>query len=419
MTLFVLLIFTTIIFSTTLQYKLESDKTSKGIILFPSGKCNMREDVKSISYALNLTILQELIEGFEGLDQSCISEHGYLKKFHKKTEEIKHIKSSFKLENIPNNVFTIESFIYSNLLREELDIFNKMSSFEQCFMIYNLTLRLTRIYNEIDKLSNKDFSSIYTILSEDRVKKDVANLLNDIDQEKYYFPFSFSHTFFKDFLSHANFSLQFKDKTMYITFFIPIYKSFNTFTFIPKPIFKNGTWHSIKTDMRFIIFNHTKIILFNEHDWHNSCFIFNKIRFCTSNPIKEACDQKFFVGSNASDADFHCFQEHKSKDLGLQINSTIYFLTYSNTVINLKCNNGEFPITLNEPLILELEDCLINTPFFHFDNRLGNISYTIFSSSYESNIHGSRSYSIAGMIFLIIILSIMTLGPCIYAFYQM
>lgn len=418
MTLFVLLIFSTIIISPTLQYKLESDKTTKGIILFPSGKCNIQESVKSISYTVDLTILQLLNEKLESLDQNCISEHNFLKKFHNNLEKINQLKNRFRLDYALNNALIIASFVYLDLLREELDTFNEMNNFEQCSMIYNLTTRLTRIHNEIDKLSNNDFSSFYTLLSEDKIKKDVANLLNNIDQEKYYLPFNFSYTFFKDFITHTNFSLRFKNEKMYITFHIPIYKSFDIFTFIPKPISKNNIWHSFKTDMRFITFNQSQIILFNETNWYNSCFIFNKMKFCSSNPIENACDKEFFVKNNATNANSDCFQKHQSKNVGLQINSTIYFLTNSNTEIYLKCQKNKFPIILNEPLILELEGCSIYTPFFHFENHFGNISYRFYSSN-VNNTSKTHSYSLTGVIFIIIIIATTTFGPCIYALYKM
>lgn len=107
MTLFVLLIFSTIIVSPTLQYKLESDKTTKGIILFPSGKCNIQESVKSISYTVDLTILRQLNEKFENLDQNCISEHSFLKKFHNNMGKIKQLKNKFKIDSPLNNALNI------------------------------------------------------------------------------------------------------------------------------------------------------------------------------------------------------------------------------------------------------------------------------------------------------------------------
>lgn len=419
MTYYELLITLTIVISSSVQYKLESDKSTEGIILFPHGKCNVQEGSKSISYALDLTVLQELNEKIADIERNCVSDHNYFRKFHHRMKEINEFKGRFRTNSI-SNTLTLDSFLFLNSLLEISNIFNNKSISEQCSMVYNSTIQLTKLYMEIDKLSNNDFSTLSVILSRNKLKKDIANLIDGLDRDEYFFPFTFSNNFIEEMFTSSNFLLQFDDSMMYLTFIIPMYRSYNVSIFIPKPIYKNYTWYSFKTNARFIVSNGTQTFLFDDHEWNNLCFTFDRMIFCSPNSIRDICDREFFLSRNRSNVDMNCFNKHLSNDIGIQINSTIYFMTKSSTKIYLNCKNSYFPIFLDHPLVIELEGCSIKTPFFQYDEHFGNISYKVYISSYQEyrTFERGPDFSTFEITIFLLIFALLTLCPCLVAFYH-
>lgn len=109
MTLFVYLILTIVTSASTLQFNLIEEDPSDGIIFLSQGKSNIFEKTKSITYAVNLLILNEL-EGMIGrLESDCYNEVRILEIFRKKFSEIKSIKLKNDIGNSTHDILITSS----------------------------------------------------------------------------------------------------------------------------------------------------------------------------------------------------------------------------------------------------------------------------------------------------------------------
>lgn len=364
----------------TLQFKLIEEDPSDGLIFLPQGKINIFEKTKSITYAVNLSVLNELEGMIKKLEHDCYNEIRILEILRKRFSEIKNIKLRNNIGNSTHDILITSSpeDIYS--LGKDLQHFYKKTSLGYCLTFRQKIVHFSNIFIEIDKLSRSDFTTLGKTINLLRLKKDVGNLLNNLDKGKYFFPFDFMDNFLHDFLSNTEFLLRFDETTMYLTFILPIFKQFNISAIFPKPIIINNSSYILKIEPKFLAQNGTSLILYNENEWYNRCYLFERQRFCLKPELEDICDE-FINKHNNSDISLQCLNSVFNENTAIQVDTTIYFSIVRPTLIQLICDNGIFPFNITKSSKLEIGNCSTKTSFFEYDDCFGTIPFKLLRES--------------------------------------
>lgn len=160
MTFFVqlLLIHASTVFA--LQYNLIDDDASNGIISLPLRNCNIFEKEKSITYAINLAILNELEKMNKELKNDCYNEVRLLETFHKRFHELNTIRSKNSIGNSTHDILITSSLEGIHLIEDDLKLFYIKNGAGYCLTFRNKLNHFNNIFMEIDKLSRSDFSTL-------------------------------------------------------------------------------------------------------------------------------------------------------------------------------------------------------------------------------------------------------------------
>lgn len=382
MTLFVYLTFILAILAPTLQFNLTEEDPSNGIIYLPQGKSNIFEKTKSITYAINLSTLNELEGMIKKLEQDCYKEFTILDIFRRKFFEINNMKTKNNIGNSTHDILITSTIEDIHLLEKDLKSFYKKNGSGYCLTLRRKLIHFNNIFTEIDKLTRSDFTSLEKTISVSKLRGDVINLLANLDKESYSFPFDFSNDFLIDFLSNTEFLLRFDKTTMYLTFILPIFKKLNISAIFPKPIIINNTSYILRIDPKFLAQNDSSIILYNESEWYNRCFLFKQQQFCLQPKFEDICDE-FINKHDNSDVSLQCLSNIINENTAIQVNTTIYFSIVHPTSIQLICDNGVFPFNITKSSKLDIGNCSIKTPFYEYDDYFGTIPYKILKQSYS------------------------------------
>lgn len=396
----------------TLQYNLIDDNSSSGIIFFPWGKCFVFENKKTISYAVDLSILNELEGMIKVLEHDCYNERRLLDIFRKKIHEINKIRANFNIGNSSHDILITSTMEDVHSLEENLKFFYGKNSSGHCLTFRKKLSHFNNIVMEIDKLARSDFSTLERTISFSKLKRDVMNLLINYNEEDFSYSFDFSSEFVHEFLSNTEFLLRFDNTTMYLTFILPIYRQFEMSAVFPKPIILNNVSYVLDMEPKFFIQNGSYSIIYNENDWYNLCHSHRGERYCLKPELKNDCDE-FITHNNNSNIDLQCLNNIIFENTAIQVDSTIYFSIVFPTPIKIICNDSIFLLTINKPSKLELGNCSIKTSFFEYGDYFGIIPYKLYRQLRSGSLEFGKKYEIVkngGIIYFIIIyLIIMTL----------
>lgn len=370
--------------SLSIQFKLEDDNNSNGIIFIPQGKLNVLEKYKSITYALDVSILDEMGKIASIIEQNCPNEIRNLKTFTKKYEAIKMMKNfNSTIKFSPQHIYT-NPFIHTSFLEENINIFRLSNKTEYCRGFRRIVYILSNAYDELDRLRRRDFTTLGEIVSYNQLKNDVTEITNTTENRNLTFLFDYSEYFVSDFLINSEFLMHFGEKTIYLTFIFSMFKPLDAYSVYPKPFHQNNTSYFLKTTSQYVASNNSNFLFYNDSSLDELCSHYNRSKFCLKPNNSNVCDKKYITFANISNLDRQCFDELPAENMAVQVYNRIYFSLIYPTTIHLYCDNDSFSVLLSKNSKLDLENCTIKTSFFKYNNISGRIHYKIYKSTYTS-----------------------------------
>lgn len=364
----------------TSQFELREDNPNNAIIFYPAGNINLYDSTKTLTYFTNISIINEMEKNFNYINTSCPSETRMIEIFKRKLSDMKQMKRDL-YKKCPRNAIKSETILFNGFLKEDYEQF-KLEQVDQCKMFRKMLSTFLRLNVEIDKIQRRDLITISNTISLDELESNVYNLINQEKTENLLLPFDFSYHFAGDFLDNTNFTLNFDNDLMLMTFSIKLFKQGKLHFVYPKPIIFNTNPYILDTNVEYATFAFDRPLYFTMENIEKLCIEHKSVKFCNTPERNNNCDVEYITFNNYSKHINQCFRQFPKENTAIQIHSDMHFSIIKPLTIDINCGKGEYPIYLTKSThFANLTGCSLKTNFFKYDSTFDHLPYKMYVSN--------------------------------------